>query len=69
MNQPILQTSAPRTAERPAWLSTPGELEAPVEGQATDRGAQDPWYPQVAVWMADAEAAARELPEELDARW
>ncbi|MFG1879519.1 hypothetical protein ACGFIV_32265 [Sphaerisporangium sp. NPDC049003] len=69
MNQPTLQTSVTQTAERPAWLPTPEELDAPLEGQVTDRGADDPWYPQVAAWIAGAESAARELPEELAARW
>ncbi|MEV6987232.1 hypothetical protein AB0M95_39060, partial [Sphaerisporangium sp. NPDC051017] len=66
MNQPILQTSVTQTAEHPAWLPASEDLAAPVEGQVADRGAEDPWYPEVAAWIAGAEAAARELPEEVD---
>jgi hypothetical protein len=62
MHQPLQPTD-----QRPAWLPTDQELSTPLTPTATHCIADED--EEMAAWIAEANAAAAELAEELAARW
>lgn len=68
----MTQPSATATTVRPAWLPAPEEIDDHFAERVSSRTmgplSYDPLTPEEHGWVAEADAAARELPEELAIR-